>query len=106
MNHGAPSCFKVPNEFMTGDLIMMMWGGIDLWASGKIIYKEYVLKIARHVMSRQVPEHKKEGEFYGHFTPSTIVNLQKRQILITMLVTIQEQHCIVSLIMLSHSLLL
>jgi hypothetical protein len=67
MNHGAPEGFEVPKEFMTRDLLMMMWGGIELWVSGQSRYKEDVLRLARQVMKRQVRKDKPEGEFYGHF---------------------------------------
>ena len=67
MNHGVPDDFRIPKEWMTRDLLMMLWGGIELWASGKMAYKEEALRIARQVMSRQIPEDKKEGEFFGHF---------------------------------------
>lgn len=67
MNHGAPEGFVVPKEFMTRDLLMMMWGGVELWASGQQHFRDSVVRLAQQIMSRQVREEEKEGEFYGHF---------------------------------------
>jgi hypothetical protein len=67
MNHGAPENFNVPKEWMTRDLFMMIWGAVELCASGKTIYKEEAVSFARKAMARQVPENRKEGGFYGHF---------------------------------------
>ncbi|GCE20052.1 glycoside hydrolase family 9 protein [Dictyobacter kobayashii] len=67
LNHGAPAHFNVPNEWMTRDLLMMIWGGIELWAAGKTQYKDSVVRMARQVLQRQVPKDQPEGDFYGHF---------------------------------------
>lgn len=67
MNHGAPEGFQVPREFMTRDLLMMMWGGVELWSAGQQQFRDAVIRLARQVMDRQVGENEKEGEFYGHF---------------------------------------
>lgn len=66
-NHGAPEEFNVPDEWMTRDLLMMMWGGIELWAAGIQKYQDKVVSLARKIMKRQVTKENKEGEFYGHF---------------------------------------
>ncbi|GCE14635.1 cellulase N-terminal Ig-like domain-containing protein [Tengunoibacter tsumagoiensis] len=67
LNHGASADFQVPDEWMTRDLLMMIWGGMELWISGKTHYKERVIHMARQVLQRQVPRDRPEGEFYGHF---------------------------------------
>lgn len=67
LNHGAPEEFTVPDEFMTRDLVMMMWAGLELWISGKLKYKKDVIRIAREIMNRQLKKENKEGDFYGHF---------------------------------------
>lgn len=66
-NHGAPENFNVPKEWMTRDLLMMLWGGIELWIAGKEEYKGTAVRLARQIMERQIPEENKEGEYYGHF---------------------------------------
>lgn len=66
-NHGAPPNYQVPNDFMTRDLLWMMWGGLELWNNGLHAYKESAVHYARRIMARQVSEAQKEGEFYGHF---------------------------------------
>jgi hypothetical protein len=67
MNHGAPEGFHVPDEFMTRDLAMMMWGCLQLFAAGKPAYKRHAARFAREVMARQVPEDRAEDGLYGHF---------------------------------------
>jgi hypothetical protein len=67
LNHGAPKEFTVPDEFMTRDLVMMMWAGLELWISGKLKYKKDVIRLAREIMNRQLKKENKEGDFYGHF---------------------------------------
>ena len=66
-NHGAAEDFKVPDEWMTRDLLMMMWGGIQLYKSAKHQYKNEVIRLARMVIKRQVSENEKEDGLYGHF---------------------------------------
>ena len=65
--HGAPEGFNVPAEWMTRDLLMMMWAGVELWASGKVVYKQAAVDFARRVMRRQVPEDRAEDGLHGHF---------------------------------------
>lgn len=67
-NHGAPKGFQVPDEFMTRDLAMMMWGCVQLYAAGRTEYKRHAARFAREVMARQVPEARAEDGLYGHFT--------------------------------------
>lgn len=66
-NHGAPEDFKVPDDFMTRDLMMMMWGGYELCLSGQLKYKEKVVELAKAIGKRQIPKKDREGGFYGHF---------------------------------------
>ena len=66
-NHGAPPSFQVPDEFMTRDLAMMLWGCVQLCAAGQMHYQRHAARLAREVMSRQVPEARAEGGLYGHF---------------------------------------
>ncbi len=67
MNHGAPEDFRVPDEFMTRDLAMMLWGCVQLYSAGQRDYQRHAVRLAREVMARQVPESRAEGGFYGHF---------------------------------------
>ena len=64
--HGAPDGY-VPRSFMTGDLMLMVWGGIELARSGRPAYLDEAVYRAREVLRRQVPKNHPEGEFYGHF---------------------------------------
>jgi len=73
LNHGTPADFRVPTEFMTRDLAMMMWGCVQLYVGGHVEYKKHAVRLAREVMARQVPKEKAEGgtngdpELWGHF---------------------------------------
>lgn len=67
LNHGAPEDFCVPDEFMTRDLAMMLWGCVQLYSAGQRDYQRHAVRLAREVMARQVPESRAEDGFYGHF---------------------------------------
>jgi hypothetical protein len=67
MNHGAPEDFQVPDELMTRDLAMMMWGCMQLYAAGQTAYRRHAVRFARRVMARQVPQARAEDGLYGHF---------------------------------------
>jgi hypothetical protein len=64
--HGAPKGY-VPTSFMTGDLLMMVWGGAELAKSGRPVYLDEAVYRVREVLRRQVRKENREGEFYGHF---------------------------------------
>lgn len=66
LNHGAPPDY-VPTSFMTADLLQMVWAGVELIRGGRPQYKDDVVRIARQILARQVPQSQPEGEFYGHF---------------------------------------
>jgi hypothetical protein len=66
-NHGAPKNFIPPAEFMTRDLLMMLWGGTELVALGKGQFRDTVLRLTRQILSRQVPKERAEEGLYGHF---------------------------------------
>ena len=64
--HGAPEGY-VPASFMTGDLLMMVWGAVELAKSGRPEYLDEAVFRARELLRRQVLQSAPEGEFYGHF---------------------------------------
>jgi hypothetical protein len=64
--HGAPDGYA-PTSFMTGDLLMMVWGGVELAKSGRPDYLDEAVYRVREVLRRQVTKDNPEGEFYGHF---------------------------------------
>lgn len=64
--HGAPERY-LPTSFMTGDLLMMVWGAIELAISGRPMYLEEAVFRVREILRRQVRKENPEGEFYGHF---------------------------------------
>lgn len=65
MLHGAPTDYQ-PTSFMSGDLLMMIWGGLELATSGRLEYLEESVRAARELLNRQVAKGA-EGELYGHF---------------------------------------
>ena len=67
INHGAPKYFKIPDEFMTRDLLMMCLAAYELVRCGRTEYKEDAISLSRRIMSRQVPLEKAEDGLYGHF---------------------------------------
>uniref|UniRef100_A0A7C4PME7 Uncharacterized protein n=1 Tax=Anaerolinea thermolimosa TaxID=229919 RepID=A0A7C4PME7_9CHLR len=66
-NHGAPAGFVVPKDWMTRDLMMALWAGVELWKAGRLWVQEEIVRLAREIISRQVPEEQAEGGLYGHF---------------------------------------
>lgn len=68
ITHGAPyGMHKPPKEFMTRDLIMMMWASVELYKCGETKYKQDAIDYARRIMARQVVEEKAENGLFGHF---------------------------------------
>jgi hypothetical protein len=53
--------------FMTADLLMMLWGALELVKSGKPEYLDEAVRRADQLLRRQVMRDNPEGEFYGHF---------------------------------------
>ena len=66
-NHGAPEGYEPPREIITRDLLMMLWGAVELMKAGKTQYEDTMLELARQVMARQVPKAEAEDGLYGHF---------------------------------------
>jgi hypothetical protein len=66
-NHGAPPGYMVPQEWMTRDLMMALHAGVELWKAGRQQYQPELIRLAREIMDRQVPEEKAEDGLHGHF---------------------------------------
>ena len=66
-NHGAPKDYVKPDEWETRDLILWMWGGLELMTAGLSEYKEEVFRLADEIMERQVLQSEAEDGLYGHF---------------------------------------
>ncbi len=68
ITHGAPAgMYRPPNEWMTRDLVMMMWASLELYKCGETKYKQNAIDYADKIMARQVPKEKAEEGLYGHF---------------------------------------
>lgn len=65
--HGAPQGYTPPADWMTRELLLFTWAAVELVKAGVPQYQEDVLRFARQVLERQVPESAKEHGFYGHF---------------------------------------
>ncbi len=66
-SHGVPAGFAKPDEWMTRDLLMMMWAAFELARGGLPAFKSDALSLARRILRRQVPQEQSEGGLYGHF---------------------------------------
>ena len=68
ITHGAPyEMHKPPKEWMTRDLMMMMWASVELYKCGETKFKQKAIDYAKRIMVRQVTEEKNEEGLYGHF---------------------------------------
>lgn len=68
ITHGAPyGMHKPPKEWMTRDLMMMMWASVELYKCGETKFKQKAIDYAKRIMVRQVTEEKNEEGLYGHF---------------------------------------
>jgi hypothetical protein len=66
--HGAPhGSIPSGDQWMTRDLVMMLYAAVEIFKSGEKEYKEKAIQLAQQIMKRQVPRDKDEGGFYGHF---------------------------------------
>lgn len=68
ITHGAPyGMYKPPKEWMTRDLMMMMWASVELYKCGETKYKQNAIDYANQIINRQVTKDKAEEGLYGHF---------------------------------------
>jgi RNase P/RNase MRP subunit p29 len=68
ITHGAPYGMKIPpKEWMTRDLVMMIWASLELYKAGETSYKKQAVDYAHKIMARQVKKDKAEEGLYGHF---------------------------------------
>ncbi|SIS73679.1 Glycosyl hydrolase family 9 [Zobellia uliginosa] len=68
ITHGAPYGMKrPPKEWMTRDLVMMMWASLELYKCGESEYKDKAVDYASKIIKRQVPKDRAEDGLYGHF---------------------------------------
>ena len=66
-NHGAPVDYQKPDEWETRDLLLWMWGGLELVRAGLDSYMPEVIRLADQIMERQVKKSEAEDGLYGHF---------------------------------------
>jgi hypothetical protein len=56
-----------PGEFMTRDLLMALWTGVQLATSGQMDLKEALFRLAADILDRQIGPAEAEFGFRGHF---------------------------------------
>lgn len=66
MNRGIDEGYR-PSGFMTRDLMMALWAGLQLYSSGQIEVKPYLFSLVDALLSRQINEEDAEQGFWGHF---------------------------------------
>ncbi len=66
LNRGLPETFQ-PEGFMTRDLMMHLWAGLQLYSSGILSVKESLLSLTKQILARQIQENEAESGFWGHF---------------------------------------
>lgn len=68
ITHGAPyGMKKPPKEWMTRDLVMMLWASLELYKCGETEYKKNAIYYSQKIKARQVTKENAEGGLYGHF---------------------------------------
>lgn len=68
ITHGAPyGMKKPPKEWMTRDLVMMLWASLELYKCGETEYMKNCIDYAQKIKDRQVIKENAEGGLYGHF---------------------------------------
>ena len=66
INHGLPDDAPIPDEWMTRDLLMQLWGVMELgWRRGG--YNGGIKHFADQIIARQIKKEESQSEFYGHF---------------------------------------
>lgn len=66
--HGAPPGFVRPDEWMTRDLVTMLWCAVELARDeDEAKYREIAARYAEEVRARQITREQAEGGFWGHF---------------------------------------
>ncbi len=66
INRGLPES-SMPEGFMTRDLTMALWAGIQLASSGHVELRESLFGLAQQILERQIREDQAESGFWGHF---------------------------------------
>jgi hypothetical protein len=65
--HGVAADFAPPAEWMTCDLLMLLWAAVSLCRAGRREYADEARGLARRIMARQIPGERAEAGLWGHF---------------------------------------
>ena len=66
LNRGIEEGY-VHQGFMTRDLLMALWAGLQLYSSGRVGVRPRLTALTQQILARQVREDEAEGGFWGHF---------------------------------------
>lgn len=66
INRGIEEGYQ-PQGFMTRDLMMILWAGMQLYVSGRVSIRPTLFDLADKILSRQIGEGEAEQGFWGHF---------------------------------------
>ncbi len=66
MNRGLPESFS-PEGFMTRDLSMALWAGLQLYSSGMVEVKAQLFSLSEQILDRQIGLEQAESGYWGHF---------------------------------------
>lgn len=64
---GVADDFQVPDQWATRDLVVQLWGALELAMCGLEQYRDDFTAIARVVLQRQIPHEQAEDKYFGHF---------------------------------------
>lgn len=67
INRGIPEGTE-PDGFMTRDLLMALWAGVQLASSGRMDLRDRLFTLADRILLRQIPEAQAEFGYWGHFS--------------------------------------
>lgn len=66
LNRGIAEGY-VPHGFMTRDLLMALWAGLQLYSSGRVAVRPRLFALAQEILARQIDEAHAEAGLWGHF---------------------------------------
>jgi hypothetical protein len=66
INRGIEEGYQ-PQGFMTRDLMMALWAGLQLYSSGQVSVRPKLNELLDKILSRQIGEENAEQGYWGHF---------------------------------------
>lgn len=66
INRGIEEGYQ-PHGFMTRDLLMALWAGLQLYAAGRLGFKPELERLTQSILDRQIVQADAEHGYWGHF---------------------------------------